>query len=68
MMWNDWVWGITPYRWSPFGDGIDGGHWNRPYYGVGTTIIMVGIIGVFGDNQMNNPMLGNTEVGLILFV
>ena len=23
-MWNDWAWGITPHRWSPFFDMIDG--------------------------------------------
>ena len=37
-MWNDWAWGFTPHRWSPFGYdrwGYNSGwnSWNSPYYG-----------------------------------
>lgn len=34
-MWNDWLWGFTPYRWSPFGYdrwGYNNLGWNN-YYG-----------------------------------
>ena len=30
-MWNDWVWGITPHRWSPFGYDRWGYNWYSPY-------------------------------------
>ena len=37
-MWNDWVWGITPYRWSIFGYdrwGYNNYGWNNGFYGNG---------------------------------
>ena len=42
-MWNDWVWGFTPHRWSPFGHNVWGynnwmgnAHWGYGYgYGYG---------------------------------
>lgn len=38
-MWNDWAWGFTPHRWSPFGydrwgyNNYGWNAWNSPYYG-----------------------------------
>jgi hypothetical protein len=36
-MWNDWVWGFTPHRWSPFGYGMWGyNNWmGNAHYGFG---------------------------------
>jgi len=57
-MWNDWVWGFTPHRWSPFGYDRWGYNnyysWNN-YYGWG---------GYYGNNwgwrnRMNNYAWSN---------
>ena len=60
-MWNDWVWGITPHRWSPFGYdrwGYNSYGWNN--YGWNSW----GWNGYYGNNwgwrqQMNNYAWNN---------